>query len=347
MTHHGDTGDAGEADAAGPIDGLAPVTLREMARGAAPVGDLAIGVHGLRMRYGSVDVLRGVDLAVAPREVVAILGPNGAGKTTTVEVLEGFRRRSAGHVHVLGADPDTADEHWRARVGVVLQGWRDHQRWRVRELLKHLGRFYAAYSTSDHVRPRPVDELLDRVGLRRQAMATLETLSGGQRRRLDVAIGLLGRPELLFLDEPTAGFDPEGRQDFHHLIQELSGAEDMTIVLTTHDLAEAEKLADRIVLLVDGRVLAAGTVAELSQELGGSDEVRYRVDGRAMRELVADGTEHVRRLFEVHGARLSELEVRRPHLEDTYLALVREHESATVSPTATPDALRATRRKRS
>src|SRR5699024_4399007 len=154
--------------------------------------DPAIETRGLRMRYGTNDVLHGVDLSVDRGEVVALLGPNGAGKTTTIEILEGFRRRSAGQVRVLGTDPDDGDEAWRARLGVVLQSWRDHRRWRVRELLAYLGRFYAPYSTSQRPRPYDPDELIARVGLSGQATTALAKLSGGQRRRLDVAIGLVG-----------------------------------------------------------------------------------------------------------------------------------------------------------
>jgi ABC-2 type transport system ATP-binding protein len=187
--------------------------------------DAAIDVSGLWMRYGSKDVLRGIDLRIERGDVVVILGPNGAGKTTTIEILEGFRRRSAGAVSVLGLDPWHADDAWRARVGVVLQSWRDHARWRVRDLLDHLGSFYRPWSTARHARPIGSDELLELVGLTEAAKQRVATLSGGMRRRLDVAIGLVGRPELLFLDEPTAGFDPEARRDFHEMIHGLTDLE--------------------------------------------------------------------------------------------------------------------------
>src|SRR5690348_7905427 len=170
-----------------------------------PAENLVLDVRDLRMRYGAEDVLDGVSFAARRGEVLALLGPNGAGKTTTIEILEGFRMRSAGEVSVLGVDPAGADEHWRARIGVVLQSWRDHGKWRVRELLKHLGAYYAPYSTGAIRRPWPVDDLLDAVGLTEQAGQRVMRLSGGQRRRLDVAIGIVGRPELLFLDEPTVG----------------------------------------------------------------------------------------------------------------------------------------------
>jgi ABC-2 type transport system ATP-binding protein len=171
--------------------------------------DVVLSVDELRMRYGTTDVLHGVTFQVRRGEVVALLGPNGAGKTTTVEILEGFRMRSVGRVEVLGTDPARGSEQWRARVGIVLQSWRDHGRWRVRELLAHLGSYYACYSTELIERPWDADELVAAVGLANCAGKKVKTLSGGQRRRLDVALGLVGRPELLFLDEPTAGFDPQ------------------------------------------------------------------------------------------------------------------------------------------
>ncbi len=286
-----------------------------------------LDVRGLRMRYGSVDVLGGVDLSARRGEVLALLGPNGAGKTTTIEILEGFRRRSAGEVRVLGVDPDQADEAWRSRVGVVLQSWRDHARWRVRELLDYLGRYYRPFDTPQRRRPVPADELLALVGLQEQAQARIATLSGGQRRRLDVAIGLIGRPELLFLDEPSAGFDPQARQDFHDLVHRLTDREGTTILLTTHDLDEAEKLADRILILVAGRIVADGSAAELTRRLAGGSEVRYRLDGAPVVHACDDGTGYVRGLFTQHGGAVSDLEVRRLGLEDAYLALVRQAES--------------------
>ncbi|MBV9380470.1 MAG: ABC transporter ATP-binding protein, partial [Streptosporangiaceae bacterium] len=187
------------------------------AEAEAPV----IDVRGLHMRYGTTDVLAGVGFDARRGEVLVLLGPNGAGKTTTIEILEGFRTRSAGEVSVLGVDPAAGDERWRARLGVVLQSWRDHGRWKVRELLHDLGRYYAPYSTPERRRPLDTDELIDMVGLREQASQKISSLSGGQRRRLDVAVGIVGRPEVLFLDEPTAGFDPQARRDFHDVVHRL------------------------------------------------------------------------------------------------------------------------------
>ncbi|ALG14844.1 ABC transporter ATP-binding protein [Kibdelosporangium phytohabitans] len=280
------------------------------------------------MRYGTKDVLCGVDFQVRRGEVLALLGPNGAGKTTTIEILEGFRKRSAGDVRVLGTDPDDGDEAWRARLGIVLQSWRDHGWWKVRELLDHLGRYYRPYRTPDRERPYDVDEMIGLVGLTEHARARVGALSGGQRRRLDVAVGLIGNPDLLFLDEPTTGFDPEARQEFHDLVQRLSSLEDTTILLTTHDLDEAEKLADRIVILAGGRIRADGTAAELARQVASKTEVRYTLDGAPRVDSVEDATRYVRGLFERHGDAVGDLEVRRARLEDVYLAMVREMEEA-------------------
>jgi ABC-2 type transport system ATP-binding protein len=290
---------------------------------------VVLDVEGLRMRYGATDVLQDVTFQARHGEVLALLGPNGAGKTTAIEILEGFRMRSAGHVEVLGADPARGDERWRARLGVVLQSWRDHGKWRVRELLAHLGRYYAAYGTAAIRRPWDADELIEAVGLTEQAGKKIRTLSGGQRRRLDVAIGIVGRPELLFLDEPTAAFDPQARHEFHDLVRGLADGHETTIVLTTHDLDEAEKLADRIVVLNGGRIIADGTAAELARRIAGEDEVRWVQGGRRHTRRTADSTGFVRDLFRRHDEEIHELEVHRASLEQTYLALVRQAETAT------------------
>ncbi|GAB3366022.1 ABC transporter ATP-binding protein [Micromonospora halotolerans] len=293
----------------------------------APVADLVLDVRDLRMRYGTVDVLHGVDLTARRGEVLALLGPNGAGKTTTIEILEGFRLRSAGSVRVLGVDPARGDERWRARLGVVLQSWRDHGKWRVRDLLAHLGDFYAPYATDRIVRPWPVDDLLETVGLTTHAGKRVARLSGGQRRRLDVAVGIVGRPELLFLDEPTVGFDPAARREFHELVHRLADLEETTILLTTHDLDEAEKLADRILILAGGRIIADGSPDELSRRVAGDAEIRWTRDGERFVHATADATAFVRDLLREHGDRVQELEVRRASLEDAYITLVQEEES--------------------
>ncbi|MGW4201829.1 ABC transporter ATP-binding protein [Streptomyces sp. NPDC004726] len=294
--------------------------------------EVVLDVEGLRMRYGSHDVLHDVTFQARHGEVLALLGPNGAGKSTTIEILEGFRIRSAGRVEVLGTDPAHGDERWRARLGVVLQSWRDHGKWRVRELLAHLGAHYAPYSTGAFPRPWDTGELIEAVGLTAHADNKIKTLSGGQRRRLDVAIGIVGRPEALFLDEPTAGFDPEARQEFHGLVRRLADDHETTVLLTTHDLDEAEKLADRIVILAGGRIIADGSPEELARGIAGADEVRWSRNGQRFTESTAESTEFVRALFGRYGTEISELEVRRASLEDTYMALVRQTEEAGRSP---------------
>jgi ABC-2 type transport system ATP-binding protein len=297
---------------------------------------IIIEVNDLRMRYGDNDVLDGVTLEVRKGEVVTLLGPNGAGKTTTIEILEGFRERSAGDVSVFGVDPANGSEDWRARVGVVLQSWRDHARWSPRDLLEHLGRYYEPYSTPDRQRPYDVDRLIQMVGLEEQAGQRIRTLSGGQRRRLDVAVGIIGRPELLFLDEPTAGFDPQARREFHLLVHRLTDLEDTTILLTTHDLDEAEKLASRILILAGGRIVANGTADELAREMTRETQVRWSSNGEQFVHATPDATKFVRELFARYGDGISDLEVRRATLEDTYIAMVQQYESGQEhSPAAT------------
>lgn len=284
---------------------------------------VVLDVEGLRMRYGTADVLRDVTFRARHGEVLTLLGPNGAGKTTTIEIMEGFRMRSAGRVQVLGTDPALGTEAWRARIGVVLQSWRDHGKWRVRELLAHLGTYYAPYSTDTIRRPWDTDALMAAVGLTAHAGKKVKTLSGGQRRRLDVAIGIVGRPELLFLDEPTAGFDPEARQEFHALVRRLADEHATTILLTTHDLDEAAKLADRILILSGGRIIADGPADDLARRIAGQDEVRWTCGGRHFVRSTDDSTAFVRGLFREYGDGVGELEVHRASLEDTYMALVR------------------------
>lgn len=285
----------------------------------------AVRVRDLRMRYGDHDVLAGVDLEVGPGEVVVLLGPNGAGKTTTIEILEGFRRPSGGSVEVLGEDPLHVDEAWRARIGIVLQSWRDHARWTPRALLDHLGAYYRPFATADRPRPVPTEEVIDLVGLGAAADQRIITLSGGQRRRLDVGVGIIGRPELLFLDEPTAGFDPQARRDFHELIHRLTDLEQATVLLTTHDLAEAERLADRILILAGGRIVADGSADALARQIRGRAEVRWTRNGQRFVHAADDATGFVRALLAEHPAGIDDLEVRRASLEDTYLELVRCH----------------------
>ena len=280
----------------------------------------ALDARDVTMSYGSTEVLRGLDLQVAPGEVVALLGPNGAGKTTTIEILEGLRSRTGGHVRVLGTDPEHGDERWQARIGMVLQSWTDHRRWTVRTLLAHLA--------AHHVRLTPtgrdafdVDELLEAVGLTEKAAARVGQLSGGQRRRLDVAIGLVGNPELLFLDEPTTGFDPEAREAFHTLIRSIARRRSMAMVLTTHDLLEAELLADSVAILVAGRVVARGTTEEIARQYAWGTRVSWRVRGHLHSHTVPSATEFVRDLL-AENPDVTDLEVRPLSLHDAYLRMI-------------------------
>jgi ABC-2 type transport system ATP-binding protein len=284
--------------------------------------EIVLDVRDLRMRYGTTDVLKGVTFQAHRGEVLALLGPNGAGKTTTIEILEGFRMRSAGEVSVLGADPAHADERWRARLGVVLQSWRDHGKWRIHDLLAHLATFYEPYQ-----KPWDIDELVTAVGLAEHARKRVNKLSGGQRRRLDVAIGIVGKPDVLFLDEPTVGFDPAARREFHDLVHRLADDEDTTILLTTHDLAEAEKLADRILILAGGAVIANGSADQLSLEMATESEVRWTLHGQRFVHATTESTKFVHDLFKQHGEAVGDLEVRRGSLEDTYMAMVVAYES--------------------
>jgi ABC-2 type transport system ATP-binding protein len=215
----------------------------------------AVEARGLRKHYRAVTALDGVDLRVHPGEVYALLGPNGAGKTTMIEIMQGSRRRDAGEVRVLGADPADAPLSWRYDIGSVLQQSRDLPELTVAETVRHFGGYYP--------RRRDPGEVLELVGLAGLGRRRLRTLSGGQRRRVDVAIGIVGRPRLLFLDEPTTGFDPQARREFWHLIRDLARSEGLTIMLTTHSLEEAEALADRIGVLRAGRLVAEGDPATL------------------------------------------------------------------------------------
>lgn len=291
-----------------------------------------IDVHELSMCYGPKTVLDRIDLRVERGEVMALLGPNGAGKTTTVEILEGFRVRSAGEVRVLGKDPTHGDDIWRARLGIVLQSWRDHSKWRVRELLDCQAQLYAPYTAGSTRGSWSTADLLAAVDLTGQADSRIRTLSGGQRRRLDLALGLVGRPQLLFLDEPTASLDPQARRDFHALVRRAVREIGTTILLTTHDLWEADELANRIAILVGGRIIAQGTRADLTNQITGTDCVRYTLNGTEHTESVSDSTGFVRDLFLRHGEAITGLEVHRASLEDTYLAYIRSAETEQTTP---------------
>ena len=275
--------------------------------------DLAVRVRGLRRAYGDTKAVDGVDLDIVRGEVLALLGPNGAGKTTTTEILEGYRHRDAGEVTVLGIDPAKGDRTWRSRLGIVLQTASDLGDLSVEESVTHFAGYYPD--------PRPVGEVIDAVGLSEKRTAKGFDLSGGQRRRLDVALGLIGNPELLFLDEPTTGFDPEARREFWDLIRGLRGA-GTTILLTTHYLDEAEVLADRVAVIARGRVIAC----DVPQRLGGRDESLATVFWREGEEDRSQSTHEPTRLVAELATRfdgeIPSLSVSRPSLEDVYLSLI-------------------------
>jgi ABC-2 type transport system ATP-binding protein len=273
----------------------------------------AIQVRGLRKSYNGVAAVDGVDLDIRQGEVFALLGPNGAGKTTTVEILEAHRRRDSGEVSVLGEDPATAGRAWRARLGIVLQTANDAAELTVRESVRHFAGYYPA--------PADPDEVIGRVGLTAKADARVKALSGGQRRRLDVALGVIGRPELVFLDEPTTGFDPEARRQFWELIRNLA-AGGTTILLTTHYLDEAEALANRVAVIAGGHIVAEGTPATLGGRSTAKATVSWRGPNGRQSMLTDTPTALIQELSQ--GRELSELTVTRPSLEDTYLNLIGE-----------------------
>ncbi|WDZ85003.1 ABC transporter ATP-binding protein [Micromonospora cathayae] len=276
--------------------------------------ELAISVRGLRKAYGDNVAVAGVDLAVRRGEVFALLGPNGAGKTTTVEILEGYRQRDAGEVRVLGTDPAHPTPNWRARVGIVLQGTGEFDELTVSEVVGHFSAFYP--DADDPVK------VIERVGLGGKAKARTHTLSGGQKRRLDVALGIIGRPELLFLDEPTTGFDPEARREFWELIRDLSAA-GTTILLTTHYLDEAEALADRVGVIAAGRLVEVAPPAELGNRQEAVATVSWRTpDGRVESAASATPTALVAELAARFGGEVPGLTVTRPTLEDIYLRMI-------------------------
>jgi ABC-2 type transport system ATP-binding protein len=305
--------------------------------GPAAHGDDVITVRGLRMSYGHYEAVRGIDLDVARGEVLAFLGPNGAGKTSTVEILEGFRQRTGGEVQVLGADPAHAGGAWRARVGVVLQESAPEAWLTVRECLA----MYAGY----YPRPLPVDRALDLVGLTGKAGDRCDRLSGGQLRRLDMALALIGDPELVFLDEPTTGFDPSAR---HAAWEVIAGLRDLgkTIFLTTHYMEEAETLADQIVIIAAGRAVASGTPETIGGRASDGSTISFTLpDGVTPADLPAlpaPVTEGRNRRAEIlheqpvpvlhalttwaleHGHQLADLSVHRPTLEEIYLRLTEE-----------------------
>ncbi len=274
-----------------------------------------ISISGLRKSYGNAEAVRGIDLEVQPGEVFAFLGPNGAGKTTTVEILEGYRNRSGGEVSVLGADPQRAGRAWRERIGIVLQSCRLDPYLTVRESLGLYAGYYSA--------PRSIEEVIELVGLEAEADERASRLSGGQQRRLDVGMALVGDPELLFLDEPTTGFDPSARRQAWDVI---AGLRDLgkTVFLTTHYMDEAQRLADRVTIIAKGEIVARGTPEDLGDRESQPATISYRLNGE---EISMQTTTPVKTLHELtgraleRGEDLERLEVSRPTLEDVYLEL--------------------------
>jgi len=274
----------------------------------------AIVVRDLRKSYGAYEALRGIDFEIREGEVFGLLGPNGAGKTTTVEILEGYRKRDGGEVSVLGEDPARGGPSWRERIGVVLQHSDLYPNLTVRET----HRLFAGY----YERSRDIDEVISLVGLDEKRDARVKTLSGGQKRRLDLGVALVGDPDLVFLDEPTTGFDPAARRAAWEMIRALRSL-GKTILLTTHYLDEAEQLSDRVAVLREGRIVREGTPAELTGETH-ETEIHYRRDGEPVVVRTTEPTKVLHELTQTalaEGRELEGLEVRRPTLEDVYLSL--------------------------
>ncbi len=273
----------------------------------------AIEVRGLRKAYGDHEAVRGIDFTVGRGEVFGLLGPNGAGKTTTVEVLEGYRERSGGEVRVLGMDPGARPQELRERVGIVLQSCGIYRHLTVREAVEHWATLYPA--------PRDVGETIELAGLAPSAGKRTRMLSGGQQRRLDFALALIGDPELVFLDEPTTGFDPEARRNAWETIRSLRDL-GKTVLLTTHYLDEAQALADRVAIIKHGRILVEGPPGDLGAG-GARYRVSWREDGRLVEHEVEDPTPVLAEAIG-RGVRLEELSVTRPSLEEVYLELTTE-----------------------
>lgn len=274
--------------------------------------NVAIRVHGLRKQYGPVTAVNDIDLEIPYGEVFALLGPNGAGKTTAVEILEGFRHRDGGTVAVLGEDPAKAGRRWRSRIGIVLQATSEPEL----TVAETVGEFASYYPN-----PRDPREVIELVGLAGQADRRAHQLSGGQRRRLDVGLAIVGNPRLLFLDEPTTGFDPEARRQFWELIGQLA-AGGTTVMLTTHYLQEAEALADRVAVLAGGKLQAMGTPDELRNRAGLDAHVSWDAPDGRRTEQTAEPTRLVGQLAVEFGGEVPGLLVTRPSLEDIYLELI-------------------------
>ncbi|GAA1456865.1 ABC transporter ATP-binding protein [Nocardiopsis exhalans] len=282
------------------------------------MSDTVIEVNGLRKKYGDTEAVAGIDLSIRRGEIFSFLGPNGAGKTTAVEILEGFRHRDGGSARVLGEDPGKAGRAWRSRVGIVWQKETQVPKLPVRDVVRH----FAGYYPLAH----DPDEVVERVGLGPKAKELAESLSGGQRRRLDVALGMIGRPELLFLDEPTTGFDPKARREFWGLIRDLADG-GTTVVLTTHYLEEAEELADRVCVIARGRIRAVDTPAALDGRASAEATVGWLEDGRRREIRTDEPTRAVSELAARFVGEVPELSVHRPTLEETYLGMIQDDEA--------------------
>lgn len=292
----------------------------------------AVEVRGLRKQYGEVTAVDGLDLTIRPGEVFGLLGPNGAGKSTTVEILQGHRARDGGEVSVLGADPAGAGRAWRSRVGIVWQDESAPAELTVRETVEHFARYYPA--------PRDPAEVIALVGLEQKRDHRVKGLSGGQRRRLDVALGVIGDPELLLLDEPTTGFDPAARRRFWDLIRLLAGA-GTTIVLTTHYLEEAESLADRLAVIARGKVVAEGGPAELRARFGTGATVEWtEADGSVRGLRTQTPTRTVAELMSRFDGEIPGLKITRPTLEDVYLRLTGQLDQPGTEPATQPEEAR-------
>ncbi|QJT06239.1 ABC transporter ATP-binding protein [Streptomyces asoensis] len=281
--------------------------------------ELVVDVRGLRKRYGDVTAVDGIDLGICRGDVFGLLGPNGAGKSTTVEILQGNRSRDAGQVSVLGADPAHGTRAWRARVGIVWQDESAPAELTVGETVRHFARYYP--------RPRDPEEVIGLVGLEAKTGSRIKALSGGQRRRLDVALGVIGDPELLLLDEPTTGFDPAARRQFWDLIRKLAD-EGTTILLTTHYLEEAETLADRLAVVAGGRVVAEGEPKALRERYGTGATVEWtEPDGATRVERTDTPTRTVAELMRRFDGEIPGLRISRPTLEDVYLRLTGQEDA--------------------
>ncbi|MGW5879392.1 ABC transporter ATP-binding protein [Nocardiopsis terrae] len=283
------------------------------------MSETVIEAEGLRKKYGDTEAVAGVDLGIARGEVFSFLGPNGAGKSTTVEILEGFRQRDGGSARVLGEDPGRAGRDWRSRVGIVWQQETMVPKLAVRDVVRHFAGYYPL--------PHDPDAVIELVGLDHKAEDLAESLSGGQRRRLDVALGIVGRPELLFLDEPTTGFDPRARREFWGLVRDLA-AGGTTIVLTTHYLEEAEELADRVCVIARGRIRAVDTPSALGGRASAQATVGWLEDGGRREVLTDEPTRVVSELAGRFPGEVPELSVHRPTLEEIYLGMVEDTDEA-------------------